>query len=87
MATEKDVIDELFKIIDDGANPREARESINQKFPDWNDSKKLKTIIPKVEAKFPAIRKTYIRKTSYFRIFLIGADNIRARGKKLSDLQ
>ena len=87
MATAKEVIDELFKIVDDGDNPREAREAINAKFPDWNDPKKLKTIIPKVEAMFPAIRQTYIRKTSYFRIFLIGADNIRARGKKLSEVR
>lgn len=86
MVTEQEVVDALFKLVDEGANPREAREAINQKFPDWNDRKKLKSILPKVENKFPAIRKTYIRKTSYFKIFLIGHDNIRARGKKLSEL-
>ena len=87
MATGKEVIDELFKIIDDGGNPREARETINEKFPDWNDPKKLKPLLPKVEAMFPAIRQTYIRKTSYFRLFLIGTDNIRARGKKISEIK
>jgi len=86
MTTEKDVIDELYKIVEDVANPREAREAIAQKFPEWNDLKKLKQIIPKVERMFPAIRQTYIRKTSYFKIFLIGADNIRARGKRLEEL-
>ncbi|MHA1265873.1 MAG: hypothetical protein ACTSRS_11625 [Candidatus Helarchaeota archaeon] len=86
MATEKEVINELYKIIEDGANPREAREMIKQKFPEWDDPKKLRRIIPKVEVKFPDIRKTYIRKTSYFKIFLIGPDNIRARGKKLEEL-
>jgi len=87
MATEKEVVNELFKIIDEGANPREARDVINQKFPDWNDRNKLKKILLKVQNMFPVIRKTYIRKTSYFKIFLIGADNIRARGKKLSEVR
>ena len=86
MATEKEVIEELYKIVEDGANPREAREAITQKFPDWNDPKKLKPILPKVEKMLPAIRQTYMRKTSYFKIFLIGADNIRARGKRLEEL-
>ncbi|MHA1650554.1 MAG: hypothetical protein ACTSYB_10215 [Candidatus Helarchaeota archaeon] len=82
MATEKEVIDELYKIIAEGANPREARLAISKKFPDWDDRKKLQKIIPKVEKMFPTIRQTYIRKTSYFKIFLIGPDDIRARGKK-----
>lgn len=86
MATDKEVIDELYKIMEDGANPREAREAINKKFPDWNDPQKLKPLLPRVESMFPAIRQTYIRKTSYFKIFLIGPDNIRARGKKLDEL-
>jgi hypothetical protein len=86
MVTEKDVVEELYKIVEDGANPREARDAIAQKYPEWNDLTKLKQIIPKVERMFPAIRQTYIRKTSYFKIFLIGADNIRARGKRLEDL-
>jgi hypothetical protein len=86
MATEKEIIGVLFKLVEEGANPREAREAINQQFPDWNDRKKLKPLVPKVEKMFPAIRQTYIRKTSYFKIFLVGADNIRARGKKLSEL-
>ena len=86
MATEKEVIDELFNIVAEGANPREARTTINNKFPDWNDRNKLKRIIPKVERKLPSIRQTYIRKTSYFKIFLIGTDDIRARGKKLTEI-
>ncbi len=86
MTTEKEVIDVLYEVVAEGANPREARETINQKFPDWNDPAKLKKIIPKVEKKFPAIRQTYIRKTSYFKIFLIGPDNIRARGKRLDEV-
>lgn len=86
MATEKEVIEELVKLVDDAANPREARTAINEKFPDWNDREKLKRIVPKVERRFPAIRQTALRKTAYFKIFLIGADDIRARGKKLSEL-
>ena len=86
MKSEKEVIDELYKIVAEGANPREAREAINKKFPDWNNPKKLKGIIPKVKKMFPAIRQTYIRKTSYFKIFLIGPDNIRARGTKYTEL-
>jgi hypothetical protein len=86
MVTEKEVVEELYKIVEDGANPREARDAIAKKFPDWNDPKKLKQIIPKVERMFPTIRQTYIRKTSYFKVFLIGADNIRARGKRLEEL-
>ncbi|NVM54170.1 MAG: hypothetical protein HWN66_10760 [Candidatus Helarchaeota archaeon] len=86
MSNEKAIVDELYKLVDEGANPREAREAINEKFPDWNDRTKLQRILPKVENMFPAIRKTYIRKTSYFKLFLIGADNIRARGKKLTEI-
>ena len=86
MTPEKEVVDELYKIVAEGANPREAREAINKKFPDWDDPKKLKKIIPKIKKMFPAIRQTYIRKTSYFKIFLIGPDNIRARGKKYTEL-
>ncbi|MHA1130330.1 MAG: hypothetical protein ACTSRC_17660 [Candidatus Helarchaeota archaeon] len=87
MTTEKEVINELYTVVKDGANPREAREAINTKFPDWNDSKKLRKIIPKVKKMFPTIRQTYIRKTSYFKVFLIGPDNIRARGKRLDELK
>ena len=46
MTNAKEVINELYKIIEDGANPREAREAINKQFPDWNDPKKLKAILP-----------------------------------------
>ena len=86
MATDKEVIEELVKLVDDALNPREARMAINEKFPDWNDREKLKKIISRVEKRFPAIRQTALRKTAYFKIFLIGADDIRARGKRLSEL-
>ena len=82
MVTEKEVIEFFTKLVAEGANPREARVAINEKFPDWNDRNKLKRITSKVERKFPAIRQTVLRKTDYFKIFLIGPDDIRARGKK-----
>ncbi|MHA1428553.1 MAG: hypothetical protein ACTSQI_21425 [Candidatus Helarchaeota archaeon] len=62
MTTEKEVINELYTVVKDGANPREAREAINTKFPDWNDSKKLRKIIPKVKKMFakPRILKFFL---------------------------
>jgi hypothetical protein len=37
-----------------------------------------------VEKQVPTIRQTALRRTGYFKVFLIGADDIRARGKKFS---
>ena len=86
MASEKEVVDELYKLVDDAANPREARVTINKKFPDWDSREKLRRIIPKVERRFPAIKRTQFRKTAYFKIFLIGPDDLRARGKKIPQI-
>ncbi|MFX1294154.1 MAG: hypothetical protein ACFFD2_04760 [Promethearchaeota archaeon] len=84
MASEKEVIAEIVKLVSEGSNPREVRIAINRKFPDWNDRNKLKRITPKILKQFPAIRKTALRITDYFKIFLIGSDDIRARGKKFT---
>ncbi len=84
MATEKEVIEEITKMIAEGANPRETRIAVNEKFPDWNDRNKLKRLEKKIIASFPDIRKTALRRTEYYKIFLIGSDDIRARGKKFT---
>ncbi len=86
MADEKEVIEALVQLVEDAANPREARIAINQQFPDWDDREKLKKLLPRVERRFSALRQNALRKTSYFKIFLIGPDDIRARGKRLSEL-
>ncbi|MHA1268532.1 MAG: hypothetical protein ACTSPY_01975 [Candidatus Helarchaeota archaeon] len=76
---DEQVADEIVKLIKDAYNPRETRESINKKFPEYNDNDKLKRIIPIVLKKFDKKKQAHLKKTEYLTYVLIAGDDIIKR--------
>ncbi|MHA1231463.1 MAG: hypothetical protein ACTSRP_19160 [Candidatus Helarchaeota archaeon] len=81
--TSNKIVDEIVRLIEDAYNPRETREFINNKYPEYNDNEKLKSIIPKVLQKFDRKKQQYLKKTEYMNYFLIaGKDIVKSRTDK-----
>ncbi|MHA1268533.1 MAG: hypothetical protein ACTSPY_01980 [Candidatus Helarchaeota archaeon] len=76
MGNDQNIINKIIKLIEDAYNPREARKAINDEFPEYNNSSKLKPLIPKVINHFNKKKQEALRRTQFFKYFLIGEDKI-----------
>ena len=64
------IIEEIVKMIKDAYSPREAREEINSKYPEYDDREKLEKLIPKVLSNFDNKKQKQMKKTEYMMYFL-----------------
>ncbi|MBD3230973.1 MAG: hypothetical protein GF329_22530 [Candidatus Lokiarchaeota archaeon] len=78
MGRDQEVIDKIRDLIIEAYNPRAARIKINEIFPDYNDKDKLENIVPKVMKSFDIDKRKALKKTQYFKYFLIGEDTLKA---------
>ena len=78
MNDNQEVVNKIIELIEDAYNPREARKIINEQFPDYNHSEKLRTLITDVLRHFDKKKRDALKKTQYFKYFLIGEDKISA---------
>ena len=79
MNNENEIINKVIELIEDAYNPRESRKIINKEFPDYNDKNKLKTIIPEIIKHFDKTKRAAIKKTQFFKYFIVGEDKIQSK--------
>ncbi|MHA1312242.1 MAG: hypothetical protein ACTSQO_15105 [Candidatus Helarchaeota archaeon] len=78
--SDEEVVNEIVRMINEAYNPRETREAINEKFPEYNDKEKLKSLVPKILSKFDKKKQQHMKKTEYLMYFLIaGKDIVKKR--------
>lgn len=80
MSNEDDVVKKIIELIEDAYNPRETRKIIDDLYPSYNDKSKLKNLIPEIIRHFDKNKQEALRKTQFFKYFLIGQDHIKTFG-------
>jgi hypothetical protein len=65
LSNEDEVVDEIVRLIEEAYNPKETREVINEKFPDYASKEKIQEITPKVLSKFDDKKRKHLKKTEY----------------------
>ena len=77
MVDDQEVINKIVELIKNASNPRETRKVINKDYPVYDDEGKLKLLIPEIVKKFDKKKRDALKKTQFFKYFLIGEDTIK----------
>jgi len=73
-----DIVKKIIELINEAYNPREARNVINEQYPEYNNQTKLKQLIPTILKQVDKKKQDALKKTQFFKYFLIGEDTIKS---------